>query len=302
MSEKRGTRNAERRTQNAEQNDVTQRRKDAKTQRSEWITRRIARRRYPWFLLILVLLALPAAAGAQSLTRRSGLPSDAITALAWQDGALWVGSIAGLGRWDAARGATRTVEFPLTEHHILALTTHEGALWVGTMDGVAQLTGNSWQTWQQGDAGLASDWVTSLAPHGGALVAGSYGGGVLRWGGEQWEPVGTNAPRQITALASEGERLWAGTPRGLWRLEGGAWQPEPLPIPSVGITALQISGNNALWVGSDAGLFHRRADGAWERVLAEPITALGGDGDQVLAATEAGALYSMGDEQRTYAA
>lgn len=250
-------------------------------------------------LLLLFLLVLaggsPVRAQEGGITRRAGLPSDGVTALAWGEGALWVGTVQGLGRW--ADGRARTVPLPLDELHILALHHDGAALWVGTANGIARREGEAWQTWQRGDAGLGNGWATSFAGHQGALAVGTYGGGVYRWEGGAWQPLG-GSPAQVSTLASDGERLWAGTPRGLWRGEGGAWQPEPLPVPNAAVRALLVT-EGAIWAGSEAGLFRRERAGAalWQpTAIQEGVASLAGVPGGVVAATPRGLLDGASGE------
>ncbi len=199
---------------------------------------------------------------------------------------MWVGTIAGLGRWEGGRA--RTVELPLAERSILALHADGAALWVGTADGIARLDGAGWQTWKRGEAGLRSAWATSFATHAGALHVGSYGGGVQRWDGTQWQGVGENGPAQVTALASEGETLWAGSPRGLWGWEGTRWQAAPLPSGRMRVTAL-LAARGALWVGGEAGLV-RGAAGQWEPRPADDAVGALADTEQGILVATPGAL------------
>ncbi len=57
-----------------------------------------------------------------------------------------------------------------------------------------------------------------------ALVAASPARAGLRF-----QQVPTLPGATATALASDGTSVWAGTPRGVWRLAAGAWAPDGLP-------------------------------------------------------------------------
>ncbi len=258
---------------------------------------RIPHSAFPPSFVILSLLALallPAPAHAQdargSIERRDGLPSDGVTALASDGETLWIGTIRGLARWQEGQAAT--VEFPLDEHHVLALHNGESGLWVGTADGIARLTDGAWQTWQAGDAGLRSDWGTSFAEHQGTLYLGTYGGGVQRWTGSQWQSVGADAPLQITALTSSGPTLWAGTPRGLWAWNGSTWNQTSLNEENPSISALTLT-ENALWAGTEAGLFRQPLSppsSVWE-----PVPVLENADIMALAATPNGLIVASLD-------
>ncbi len=237
------------------------------------------------FCLLVILLPTPAHAqdAHGSIERRDGLPSDGVTALASDGETLWIGTIRGLAQWQD--GQATTIEFPLDEHHVLALHSGESGLWVGTAEGIAHYSEGAWQTWQAGDAGLRSDWATSLTEHQGALYVGTYGGSVQRWSGNEWQSIGDNPPHQITTLASSGPTLWAGTPRGLWAWNGSTWTRASLDGESPPINSLALT-ENALWAGTEAGLFRQPLSppsSAWE-----PVPALENADIMALAATPEG--------------
>lgn len=71
------------------------------------------------------------------------------------------------------------------------------------------------------------------------------------------------------AVDSSGDK-WLGTLGGLVRLRGSSWErftPENTggALPHHGITALFVDAGNRLWVGTQAGIARREADGSWTR-------------------------------------
>jgi pimeloyl-ACP methyl ester carboxylesterase len=225
--------------------------------------------------LLLVTLSVPTHAQETSLRplagQREGLPSDGTTAMAWDGSTLWIGTTRGLGRWDGARAWT--IEFPLAERHIQALYAEGDSLWAGTAGGIARLVGETWQSWERGEAGLLSGWGTSFTAHQSALYAGTYGGGVHRWTGTSWEPVGPGGATRITTLASDGERLWAGTPTGILAWDGVTWTGFALPAEPFAVRAL-LYGEDTIWAGGDRGLV-RWSGESWEATgIGDRVTAL----------------------------
>ena len=72
----------------------------------------------------------------------------------------------------------------------------------------------------------------------------------------------------VTAMAmDESERLWVGTPRGLWRCNESKWNRITVAdgLPSNSITALTIGANGDLLVGTDAGIGVFK-NGSWSSV------------------------------------
>ena len=72
-------------------------------------------------------------------------------------------------------------------------------------------------------------------------------------------PVETLPGANATALAAGGTTLWAATPRGVWRLEAGAWTLDGLS----GRTITSIVVADAVYAADGEKVWKRGADGAW---------------------------------------
>jgi hypothetical protein len=85
----------------------------------------------------------------------------------------------------------------------------------------------------------------------------------------------------VTTLVVDSlERLWVGTPHGLWRYDGTMWTPYTVleGLPSNNITSVAVSHRGDVAVGTDAGV-SINADGKWSRFGME-----GGLADSVITA------------------
>jgi signal transduction histidine kinase/ligand-binding sensor domain-containing protein len=165
---------------------------------------------------------------------KDGLAEGTVWALA-QDarGYLWVGSTAGLFRFDGAE----FIRIPLGEaadpsREVRSLhLARDGSLWVGLAGsrGIARL-------------------------HDGRLD--TYG-----------ERHGLSAEIVEVVIEDAAGTMWAGTDRGLYRLEEDRWQLVPSgPGPSP-IDGLQVSGRGDLVVAARNGVYRRRAAaGTFERI------------------------------------
>ncbi|MCI0395236.1 MAG: protein kinase [Chloroflexi bacterium] len=167
-------------------------------------------------------------------TINDGLPGPEITAL-WvdDDGTIWAGADAGVGRYDPER--------------------------------------QEWQTYTEAD-GLGSQTIRALLRRrDGTLLAGSiYGGagsGLNLFDGETWSvfpgfPSGVSDPdRQldtnVRALVEDDDGvLWVGTDNGLGRYDGENWTRFSTEdgLPSNEITTLYASDDGMLGVGTTAGV------------------------------------------------
>ncbi|NUQ02004.1 MAG: hypothetical protein HUU35_19325, partial [Armatimonadetes bacterium] len=213
----------------------------------------------------------------RELTTRDNLPGNAVSALAFEPNALWIGTRAGV---------------------------------TGRLDLVA----NTWQTFDS-RAGLPAAPVAELLFDGQEVYAATLGGGVARfnvlrqdwqvWNQEDGLPNAT-----VRCLAADPEGLWAGTDRGLLRYTRDAMMWDPVRVDQ-GLTGriddLAISGGD-LWIASASdGLCRiRLADGRFlryelgrygvKRVSALWPTA-GGD---LWVATDAGLVVATADAARDW--
>lgn len=163
-----------------------------------------------------------------------------------------------LTAWTGKDGLTGTV---------LAITQDRaGYLWLGTNEGLLRFDGQQFTRWEDsGGAPLPGGSISALitASDGSLWVGFDDVAGVARIvSGVVTYFDGNNVPRRsITALLEDsgGSIMAAGT-GGLAVFEDGAWQrigpAEGLPVSEV--TALFQDRNAGVWVGTSAGIFHRR--------------------------------------------
>ncbi len=272
------------------------------------------RRAVRWGLALLIAGAGPTRAqgpDADLVSERwqteEGLPHNAVTALLQaRDGYLWVGTAAGLARFDGLRFAPVADVPHLAYSYIWALHEDEEALWVGSGDGLTRLANGGATTFTTRD-GLSVDFVRALARDGeGRLWVGTYGGGVCRydtgivcfgldaglpglavsslhidpdgvlwvateaglarWNGDRF--VTERAGNATTLTTDEAGTLWLGTGEGLFRRDT-AWEPVTDRGALLGAVRTLLATDAALWVGTEAsGLFHYR-DGVLARFDAD---------------------------------
>src|SRR5512141_576880 len=72
-------------------------------------------------------------------------------------------------------------------------------------------------------------------------------------------PVNTLPGADATALAGSGATLWAATPRGVWRLDAGAWTLDGLPARTISSIAVA----DAVYAADGENVWKREADGTW---------------------------------------
>ena len=166
----------------------------------------------------------------------------------WPAGdSVWLGTWAGATRWGATGGRRRRENYvdgaPLTGEPVTAAVEHQGEQWLGTgRKGIAvRASDGQWRAYHEGN-GLPDGWITALASDGERVWAGTFNGGIACWDGRAW----TN-PRPIAG------------PGGLK------------------ITSLAVDPRGGVWAGTRAGLA-RWQGGKWQVWTA----ADGLPGDEVL--------------------
>ncbi len=232
------------------------------------------------FVLVFLLGWIPPAAAldpAKELSQYShtlwrsgtGLPQDTVRSIAQTpDGYLWIGTRAGLARFDGLRmevfDSRNTPE--LANHNIYALEVMpDGSLWIGTNGGGLvhrSADGSTWSRISEAQ-GLPSGRITALEPDGeGGLWIGTYGGGVARRHAdgqiETFDPEQGIAGTVIFTLATDARgRLWVGTygdGASIW--EDGSFHVYQGPLPATGVWEVMAARDGSLWIGTNNGLVH----------------------------------------------
>jgi len=248
-------------------------------------------------LLFVVLPCLAAPAGAaparwsalvqtsfQHLRQEQGLPNEIATSVAQDgDGFLWVGTLAGLARWDGYRFRVYKADpkqpTALPDNFIQTLHADAaGRLWIGTSGaGLVRYerASNSFTTLPVGQAGLSHVSVNSIIDDGnGGLWVGTNAGldhvdaassAVQRLSGEA---AGLSGLQVLSLLRSRDGSLWVGTEEGLFRREVRAPRFAAVPLPSGGpqprTLSLYEDSLGQVWIGTaQHGAFKMaRADAA----------------------------------------
>ena len=235
---------------------------------------------------LLLSLAAPAVAlepstslanyGRQAWAMENGLPQNTVRALAQtQDGFLWLGTEAGLVRFDGVEFQTydrnSIPALPGNDVRCL-LATRDGALWIGTGAGLARWKDGASRTFTTQD-GLPANGILAVDEfEGGAIKVYTEQGPALL-NGDRFQAIspkllfspnahfmpGANseAPAFVSELP-EGVVITA-SPSGLYFLQGEdrrvtAHLTPGRELPGSRIQAVFADRENALWIGTNAGL------------------------------------------------
>ena len=191
----------------------------------------------------------------EAWSTRDGLPHDRVhSILQTRDGYIWVGTQAGLARFDGVRFVVfdRRTAPELRSPAILSLAeAPDGSLWMGTYGGgLTRLRDGRFTTFTTRD-GLPNDFVWSvIVDRSGTPWLGTGGGGVARLRDGRFETFGRAqglADDYVTRLfeARDGT-LYAATNGGISILRDGRFDTyDPVPALSVAEGA-----DGGVWIGT----------------------------------------------------
>ena len=201
----------------------------------------------------------------RNFTRKDGLPSDAITALA-EDGQrrLWVGTRGGLAIWQDGQLITLNGADIFSNHPITTLYwDHKSTMWVGAAGtGIFSFQGDKFT--QLRDPVLDSllqEPHCVLVDRQGRIWIGAADEFVLCRDGDQWRRFSIPrrfATRHISALAEEPDgTVWAGSlGEGLFEFKDGKLVVANASsgLSDNRVEALLVDQEGKLWVGTRGGL------------------------------------------------
>jgi len=265
--------------------------------------------------------------GRQAWAMENGLPQNTVQALAQtKDGFLWLGTEAGLVRFDGVEFQTydrnSVPALPGSDIRCL-LAARDGALWIGTGAGLAHWKDGASRTFSTQD-GLPDNGILTIEERDDGTVLVWTEQGPARLSGDRFAPVRSVEASPRTALPSQGEYpgavlFQAKMPNGTSvdadrssvqsvRLQGApAGSSISLRVgrelPGTRIQAVFADRENAVWIGTNAGLV-RWVNGKVDRFpVTDPLATASiltlmedGEGNQWVG-TETGGLNILRDQR-----
>lgn len=190
-----------------------------------------------------------------------GLPANEVTALLQTgDGYLWIGTSAGLARFDGVRFTRFGEADGIQTSRILCLfQDHEGTLWVGTDgSGLFFSVGPRFQALTRRD-GLASDVVMDLKEDFfGRLWIATYAG-LSCWQRGRFLEEGSLPPRRnepFTRVLDDKDGMWVVINGFLHQIKGRQYvrkNPGSEPASEIAVAALRRGPTGRVWFGGISG-------------------------------------------------
>lgn len=211
-------------------------------------------------------------------TVEDGLPQNTVYDVEQgPDGYLWVGTQAGLARFDGIRFELFDTKDGLGSNEVRALlTARDGSLWIGTNGGgLSRLREGEFTTFTT-DEGLPNDVVRALyEDREGSIWIGTIGGGLSRYDGSTFSSYSTEDGLAGDVVLSIDESptgaLWIGTQAGLSRYHNGEFQTytENDGLPGNVVWALEPGDSDGYWIGTSGGIAYLK-DGRVVRTYTLP--------------------------------
>ncbi len=215
---------------------------------------------------------------SDSLHRRVGgrlelwpdpLDGGALSITEDREGNLWFSSYyQGLVRLAEGKFTVFSTDEGLNHEVVHTLAEDEdGSIWVGSDQGLNRIRDNAVVSIPPALGVLQAQVVLSLARDAeGGLWIGTRDDGLYHWDGRSLSHVGPeqglNEPG-LRRLLSDGEKLWAGSFKGLFELESGRirhWSRADGFLNDF-ILAISRGHDGTLWVGTNGGGLHTLAEG-----------------------------------------
>ncbi|MEZ4869863.1 MAG: two-component regulator propeller domain-containing protein [Caldilineaceae bacterium] len=169
----------------------------------------------------------------------------------------WFGTHAGLSIWNGDSFFNLTRADRLPSENITALLVDGSTVWIGSDAGLLRYEKGQFQLFTTSNLALPSEQITALAlgPDGTLWIGTKEG--LASWQDNQLTVVDVTQGEPITAIATTATgEIWVGTDqRGLHYFDGRNWVAPPAEIrpQARAISALLVDRQGTLWIGSTTG-------------------------------------------------
>ncbi|MGE0883305.1 MAG: hypothetical protein AB7P14_07165 [Blastocatellales bacterium] len=148
----------------------------------------------------------------------------------------------------------------LPGNSVYTVLPHHQSIFAGTISGLAEIkSGRVVRVFRDSNSKLNQNWVTALCSVGNRLFVGTYGGGVfeLTPSGELISFAAEIGNQSINpnAMATDGQRLFVGTPDGAWTLDFDSqkWTRLKAELPAPMVLSIAVD-RDCVYFGTTGGI------------------------------------------------
>jgi ligand-binding sensor domain-containing protein len=170
------------------------------------------------------------------------------------DGTLWIGTWAGLSRFEPEKEAFHTYVDELVNEWVYGLDVDsKDRVWIGTEGGINMFDGKTWQTWTHKEGlGAANEQNLPLSTNTGLGTRSRHDLSVMAEGQQTYNP------NYVFALiAAKDDTVWAGTwGGGVGHYDGTGWTNYTARDGLAGNIVYSVAQDKdgGLWFGTNGGL------------------------------------------------
>jgi len=170
------------------------------------------------------------------------------------DGTLWIGTWAGLNRFDPKTETFHTYLEELVNEWVYGLDVDsQQRVWVGTEGGINMFDGATWKTWTHEDGlGADNDQNLPLSTNTGLGTRSRHDLSILSMDQQTYNPNYV-----FTLVVAKDDSVWAGTwGGGVSRFDGKTWTNYTTKDGLAGNIVYSVAQDEkgGMWVGTNAGL------------------------------------------------
>ena len=204
-------------------------------------------------------------------TDHSGIPSNKVSDIQFEDSLIWVATQKGLVKFDRTNWTiynTSNSGIPGDEIRGVAID-NQGNKWAATWNGgLGKFDGTNWTTYDPSNSLMPTTMCISIYFDGTYIWVGTSLGGHVKFDGSTMEVLTPENSgilhKSVFDTKKEGQKLWFATAGGLASLEGVTWTaytPGNSGLPSVYARDIEIDKFGNKWIATDQGVAVYREGG-----------------------------------------
>jgi len=215
------------------------------------------------FVLIFFKITFPQSLSFHNYTTDEGLPQNTVFSILQDStGFIWVGTEAGVARFDGSNFKTFGIADGLIATDVLALfQDSKGNIWMGTKSGVSVYSQNNFTNYTQND-GLADDFIYAITEDKkGNIWFATRSSGLMKFSDSTFTKItkkdGLSSNRTRALITDQNGNLWIGTDgRGIVKYDGNKFTKYTTANGLVNnkVSSIFEDSRGDIWIGTYRGI------------------------------------------------